>query len=163
MIILGIDPGSIRIGYGLIKTNGGLSALDYGVIEIKRKNAAELILKAAEEISKLIKKYHPDMAGIEKIYFSKNVKTGIEVSQTRGAIILEIARQKIPIKELSPSEIKLAVTGYGLADKKAVAKMTARLLSLEKIEGFDDASDALAIAIAASATRTYLNNTLDEN
>lgn len=150
MIIMGIDPGSTRIGYGIIKTNGGLSAIDYGIIEIKRKKPAELILKAAEEISKLVKKYHPDMAGIEKIYFSKNVKTGIEVSQTSGAIILEIARQNIPIKELSPSEVKLAVTGYGLADKKAVAKMTARFLGLEKIKGLDDASDALAIAIAAS-------------
>jgi len=158
MIIMGIDPGSTRIGYGIIKTNGGLSAIDYGIIEIKRKKPAELILKAAEEISKLVKKYHPDMAGIEKIYFSKNVKTGIEVSQTRGAIILEIARQKIPIKELSPSEIKLAVTGYGLSDKKAVAKMTARFLGLEKIKGFDDASDALATAIAAST-----RNPLDEN
>lgn len=155
---MGIDPGSTRIGYGLIKTDGGLSALSYGIIEIKRREMGGLILKAAEEISKLIKKYRPDVAAIEKIYFSKNVKTGIEVAQTRGAIALEIARQKIPIKELSPSEIKLAVTGYGLADKKAVAKMTARLLGLEKIKGLDDASDALAIAIAANGRKP-----LDEN
>ena len=149
---MGIDPGSTRIGYGIIKKDGGLlTALNYGVIEIKRTGTAELILKAAKEISKLIKKYRPDAVGIEKIYFSKNVKTGIEVAQARGALILEISKKRIPIKEFSPSEIKLTVAGYGLADKKAVAKMVAIILNLKELTGvLDDASDALAIAIAAS-------------
>ena len=155
---MGIDPGSTRIGYGIIKMNGNnLFLINYGVIEIKRKETSQLILEAAERISKLIKKYRPAVIGIEKIYFSKNIKTGIEVSQARGAIILAIAKQKIPIKEFSPSGIKLAVAGYGLADKKAVAKMTARILNIEKIKGFDDASDALAIAITA-ANKNPLDN-----
>ena len=150
MIILGIDPGSTRMGYGIISGPKKLELIDYGVIEIKRKISAELIKEAGEKIDELIKKYKPDTAGVEKIYFSKNVKTGIEVAQTRGAIILEIAKNNIPIKELSPSEIKLSVTGYGLADKKTVAKMVSKILNTEKIKGFDDASDALAVAIAAA-------------
>ena len=150
MKILGIDPGSIRVGYGIISGNKKLLLVDYGVIEAERKKSDALISEIAGKISELIKKYKPDLVGIEKIYFSKNVKTGIEVAQTRGAIILEVTKYKIPIVELSPSEVKLAVTGYGLSDKKGVAKMVAKILNTEKLVGFDDASDALAIAIAAT-------------
>ena len=150
MITLGIDPGSIRVGYGIISGNKKLLLVDYGVIEAERKKSDALISEIAGKISELIKKYKPDLVGIEKIYFSKNVKTGIEVAQTRGAIILEVTKYKIPIVELSPSEVKLAVTGYGLSDKKGVAKMVAKILNTEKLVGFDDASDALAIAIAAT-------------
>lgn len=157
MIILGIDPGSIRIGYGIINClkNKKLELIDYGVIELPRQKTDSLILKISEEIDKIIRKHNPDIAGIEKIYFTKNVKTGIEVAQTRGAIILKIAQHKIPIKEFSPSEIKLNVTNYGLADKKAVAKMTAKILNIKEIKGFDDASDALAIAITTSNNINY--------
>ena len=154
---MGIDPGSTRVGYGIISGPKNLTLIDYGVIEAQGKNPAGLIQKIIAGLSSVVKKYRLDRVGIEKLYFTKNVKTGIAVAQTRGAILLEIGRRGIPIKELSPSEIKLAVTGYGLADKKAVAKMVARILGVEKLTGFDDASDALAIAIAAS------NRPLDEN
>ncbi len=83
------------------------------------------------------------------------MKTGIEVAQARGALINEIAHAGIPIEEFTPSEIKRAVTGYGNADKKGVASMTAKLLGLSAITGYDDASDALAIAIAASQKREW--------
>ena len=155
MIIMGIDPGSTRIGYGLIKKNKGLELVSYGTIDIKRGKSEKIISEAASAIADIIKKYRPSLIGIEKIYFSKNVKTGIEVSQTRGALILEISRREIPIKELSPSEIKLAVTGYGLADKKSVAKMAAKILRIEALAGFDDASDALAVAITASQKQEW--------
>jgi len=151
MVIIGIDPGSTRIGYGVIRSDKNLEFIDCGIIEIKQERTGDRIIEAAKKISKIIKKYQPELAGIEKIYFSKNVKTGIAVAQTRGALILEISKNRIPIKEFSPSEIKLVVTGYGLADKKAVAKMAAKILSLEKLTGvLDDASDALAIAITAA-------------
>ncbi len=155
MIILGIDPGSARIGFGIISGTKKLDLLDYGILKIKEKEAGKRLLEVSQELSKILKKYNPDIAGIEKIYFSKNVKTGIEVAQTRGAIILEIAKNGIPIKEFSPSEIKLAVTNYGLADKKAVAKMVAKILNIEKLTGFDDASDALAVAITASQKQEW--------
>lgn len=170
MIILGIDPGSTRIGYGAISLgrpaglakNKKLSLIGYGTIEInpthktmygaQRKGADKLILEAAENLRKIIKKYKPSIIGVEKLYFMKNIKTGIEVAQTRGALILEIARHGIPVEEFSPSEIKLSVAGYGLADKKAVSKMAAVFLGLknQKLKGYDDASDALATAITTA-------------
>ncbi len=156
MIILGIDPGSTRIGYGIISGPRKLKLIEYGTINNKREETGRLIANISSAISELLRKHNPEMVGIEKLYFSKNVKTGIEVAQARGAIISEIAKAGIPIKEFNPSEVKLSVTNYGLADKKAVAKMTAKILGLEEISGFDDASDALAIAIT-----TAMNTAID--
>lgn len=152
MIILGIDPGSTRIGYGIIARNKNLELIDCGTMEISQKKFDAQILESAQKLSKIIKEYQPELAGIEKLYFSKNVKTGIAVSQTRGALILEMAKQNLPIKEFSPSEVKLAVTGYGLADKKAVSKMVGILLNIKdrRLSKYDDATDALAIAITTA-------------
>lgn len=154
MIILGIDPGSKRIGYGVINSGKKPEFIDCGIIEPRRQSQEEpekLILEVTREFSNLIEKYRPKIIGMEKIYFSKNVKTGIAVAQTRGALLGEIGKQGLILKEFSPSEIKLNLTGYGLADKKAVAKMAALLLNLnpESLPKYDDASDALAIALAA--------------
>jgi crossover junction endodeoxyribonuclease RuvC len=154
MIILGIDPGSTRIGYGVIAGPRKLELIDYGTINNKREETSKLISNISVKISELIRKHQPDIVGIEKLYFSKNVKTGIEVAQARGAIISEVAKAGIPLKEFGPSEIKLSVTNYGLADKKAVSKMAAKILGVEKISGFDDASDALAIAITTAMKST---------
>jgi crossover junction endodeoxyribonuclease RuvC len=158
MTILGIDPGTTRVGFGIIsEEKGKLKLIDYGVIEsAPKQELVKSISENCKKISEIIKKYKPDMAGIEKLYFSKNVKTGISVAQNRGAIILELAKENIKIKELSPSEIKSSVAGYGLADKKAVAKMAAIILGIkEGLKGYDDASDAVAIAIAASFSKEY--------
>lgn len=152
-IILGIDPGSTRIGFGIIDLTGKkMNLIDYGVIEIKRQESPQLILKAAQAIEKIIIKHKPTIVGIEKLYFMKNIKTGIEVAQTRGALILEAAKNNIAIKEFSPSEVKSCIAGYGLADKKAVSKMSAAILGLEKdsLKGCDDATDAVAIAITTA-------------
>ena len=153
MIIMGIDPGSTRIGFGVISKDREIKLVDYGVIEHKRKKDEGFDILISEVIKKLtevIEKYKPELIGIEKIYFSKNVKTGIEVAQARGAIILEISKYKISIKEFGPSEIKSAITGYGMANKKAIARTVAKLLKVEKITGFDDASDALAVALTTA-------------
>ncbi len=158
MIILGIDPGSARIGYGLIEKSGSaLNLIRCGTLEISKGESGARILETAAGISKIIKKYRPELIGIEKLYFAKNVKTGMAVAQTRGAIILEISKLKLPIKELSPSEVKLSVTGYGLADKKAVSKMVSLILKIPEgeLKVYDDATDALAIAITAA------NNTIN--
>lgn len=152
MIILGIDPGSNRIGYGIIEKNKILKLVDCGVIGTDRKKPEEQITENAKKLSGLIKKYQPTLIGIEKLYFSKNVKTGISVAQARGALILEISKYSLPVKEYGPSEVKLAVTGYGLADKKAVAKMVGIILGVkdDQFKSHDDATDALAIAITAA-------------
>jgi len=147
MKILGIDPGTSRIGYGLI-TDRPLKLIDYGVLEINEKTNKKFLL-LAEKFDKLINDLKPDAAAIEKIYFAKNQKTAIEVAQARGIMIFSLLKNKIPVAEYGPQEIKRAVTNYGLADKKAVAKMVSKMLNIEQLRGYDDASDALAIAITA--------------
>ena len=150
MRILGIDPGSSRIGYGLIEDNGSLSLVDYGVLEIKEKTLSGKILNLAGQFEELLKKTKPDLAGIEKLYFMKNIKTGIEVAQSRGVLMLAILKNKIPVLEFDPTQVKQTVTNYGQSDKIAVAKMVKKILNVEEITGYDDASDAIAIAITAS-------------
>jgi len=163
MIILGIDPGTTRIGFGVISEESEpgkgktLKLINYGVIEGKSNEELSIsICENCKKLSEIIKKYKPDIAGIEKIFFSKNVKTGIAVAQNRGALILELVKAGIKIKELSPSEIKSLVTGYGMADKKAVSKMASTILGMkEKLKGYDDASDAVAIAIATVFSKNF--------
>jgi len=163
MIILGIDPGTTRIGFGVISETSEpgkgkvLKLVDYGIIEGKsNEELSKSICENCKNLSKIIKKYKPDIAGIEKIFFSKNVKTGIAVAQNRGALILELAKANIKIKELSPSEIKSLVTGYGMADKKAVSKMASTILGIKDgLKGYDDASDAVAIAIATVFSKNF--------
>jgi crossover junction endodeoxyribonuclease RuvC len=157
MIILGIDPGSARTGYGVIKTGNSLQLIDCGIIGTDRKKSEDQILENSKKLADLIKKYRPALIGIEKLYFSKNVKTGIAVAQSRGAILLEIMKHGLPFKELSPSEVKLAITGYGLSDKHAVAKMVKLILNVSQnnLKKYDDATDALAIAIAAANALKY--------
>lgn len=158
MIIIGIDPGTTRIGFGIISEKSGkLSLIDYGIIEGKSKQEISVsILENCKKLSKIIKKYKPEVAGIEKIFFAKNIKTGIDVAQNRGALILELAKAGIKIRELSPSEIKSSVTGHGLADKKSVSKVASIILGIKDgLKGYDDASDAVAIAIATAFCKNF--------
>jgi crossover junction endodeoxyribonuclease RuvC len=151
MVILGIDPGSTRIGYGILQGEMKFDLVAYGTIEIPRSDTEKLLLAISQKIADLIRAHQPTAVGIEKLYFSKNVKTGIEVAHARGAILAEIAKHHIPVVELNPSEIKLSITGYGAADKKTVAKLTAQILGIAPLQGFDDASDAVATALTAAA------------
>jgi crossover junction endodeoxyribonuclease RuvC len=148
--ILGIDPGSSRIGFGLIEKNGAkLSLIKTGVIEIPKNEAALKLAILADQLHALIKESQPDAIGIEKIFFSKNVKTGIEVAQARG-VILYIAHAAAAVYEFTPQEVKIATTNYGGADKKSVARMVAMALRVPPLSVLDDATDALAVAIATS-------------
>lgn len=151
MRILGIDPGSTRIGYGLIESGSNLKALDFGLIEIKAKSISEKLLSLANQFAALLEKTKPDLAAVEKIYFTKNQKTIIEVAQARGIILFLILKNNIPLLEYNPREVKQAVTSYGLADKYAVAKMVCRILNIKEIPKIDDTTDALAIAITAAS------------
>jgi crossover junction endodeoxyribonuclease RuvC len=148
MIILGIDPGTKRIGYGLIKSeNQKIKFLASGILKIKEKEPKNF-LEIEKELFKIIKKYKPTLAVIEKIYFMKNQKTAIEVAQARGIIMNQILKNKIKLIECTPNEMKAAITGYGFADKKAIFKMVRLILNLpESTKMIDDAADALAMAI----------------
>lgn len=156
MKIIGIDPGSVRVGYGLIeKENGNLKFIKAGLLKIFSKDKNQRLIELEKSFSQLLKKEKPDLAILEKLYFMKNMKTALEVAQSRGILTLMLIKYKIPLLEYTPLEIKQAVTGYGLADKKSVAKMVAKILKIEKISKYDDVSDALAAAITGSNRKNY--------
>ena len=154
MRILGIDPGTKRIGYGLIQGVRQPKLLTYGVIEVKSIDEAAALLELSDKFSALLQELKPELAGVERVYFSKNQKTAIPVSQARGVIMVALLGRGVRVREWRPVEVKQAITNYGFADKKAVAKMVARILGVESFTGYDDATDALAIAIATAFRET---------
>jgi crossover junction endodeoxyribonuclease RuvC len=158
MKILGIDPGSTRVGYGVIKKEKDiLRFIDAGLLKISSKDKNQRLVELEKSFSRLLKKEKPDLAVLEKIYFMKNLKTALEVAQSRGILTLLITKYKIPLLEYSPLEIKQWITGHGMADKKAVASMVEKILKINKINQHDDVTDALAIAIVA-AQHQKINN-----
>lgn len=159
MRILGIDPGSSRIGYGVIESGNELRMIDCGCLEL---GSGEQLLNVASSICKLVHKFKPDLVSIEMLYFSNNQKTGIRVAEARGVIKLMILQSNIPMLEYGPREVKQAVTNDGFASKTSVSRMVCRLLKLKSITGHDDVADALAIAITA-AHRYKLDLLRDSN
>jgi len=151
MIILGIDPGTATTGYGVIKNQKKKKnpvCLEYGLIETKANlSPSERLKKINIELGKLIKKYQPEILAVENVYFFKNLKTALPVSQAKGVILFTAAKKKIPVYEFTPLQAKLAITGYGRAEKKQIQKMIKSILNLKEIPKPDDAADALAIAI----------------
>lgn len=155
MIILGIDPGTVRMGYGVIKKSGGkILFLDAGILKIKKSDSRHIFLQIKTGLEEIIKKWKPEIMAIERVYFSKNQKTAMSVAEARGIAILTGLENGLGIREYSPNEIKSGLTGYGHADKRGVAKMVNLALGTPNLKIIDDASDALAIAIfAAGALR----------
>lgn len=151
MIILGIDPGTATTGYGVIKKDNNLEMIAYGCIKTTTDySTAERLNILDKELSKIIKKYKPEKIAIEDIFFFKNVKTAVKVSQARGVILARAAKTKKQIIEYTPLQIKQAVTSYGRADKNQVQQMVKLLLKLKQIPKPDDAADALATAICCA-------------
>lgn len=148
---LGIDPGTRRIGYGLVRRKGNdLVFVAAGILKIESLDDISALEETKKGVDALIKKYRPGIMGIEKLFFAKNRKTAIAVAQARGVILLSAREQKISIKEYAPNEVKLGVAGYGFADKNAVLKMVRLILGKRDLAVIDDASDALALAIMAA-------------
>ncbi len=149
MIILGLDPGTAACGYGFIKSdNNHCRVLDYGVIQTSPKDSeAKRLLKQTKNLEKLIKKFKPDLVSIEKLFFFKNLKTAIPVAQARGNLLTTCAKFNLKINEFTPLEIKMALTGYGRAQKEQIQNMVKMILDLKELPKPDDASDALACAI----------------
>lgn len=154
MIILGIDPGTNRVGYGVLKNNSGsLKSLDYGCVNLKSSKAHNgNLLDIHNAVCSLINKWQPDILAIEKLFFFKNAKTVIRVSEARGVILLAAFKNKIDVVEFTPLQVKQAVSAYGRAQKAAVQKMVRLILGLAKDPQPDDAADALAIAICCANT-----------
>ncbi|MFZ4814556.1 MAG: crossover junction endodeoxyribonuclease RuvC [Phototrophicaceae bacterium] len=150
MLSLGIDPGTARVGYGLVleQGDGSLKAVAYGVITTPAGvPMAERLKMIHEQLAVLIQTYKPDRAGIEELFFGKNVTTAITVAQGRGAILLTLAQAGLPITEYKPNMIKQSITGFGGAHKGQIQEMVRLLLNLDEIPHPDDAADGLAIAI----------------
>lgn len=151
-IIMGIDPGIADTGVGVIKKEGAkLTCLDYLSIKTgAREPLAERLDELNRELDKLMKKYRPDLAATEELFFCKNVKTALIVGQARGVILLTARQNGLKLEEFTPLQVKQAVSSYGKADKLQVQKMVKLLLNLEELPKPDDAADALAIAICAA-------------
>ena len=148
MIILGIDPGLARVGFGLIETSSKqIKMLDCGIIKTnKSESEGERMVEIAKDLSELIQKWNPNLAAVEKFFFYKS-STTISVVQARGVLIMTLARFKIPTVEFPPMQIKLAVAGSGHAKKDEVLEAVMRELNLTTPPRPDDAADALAIAL----------------
>ncbi|PIT93312.1 MAG: crossover junction endodeoxyribonuclease RuvC [Candidatus Harrisonbacteria bacterium CG10_big_fil_rev_8_21_14_0_10_38_8] len=157
MKILGVDPGSTLIGYGLIDQdkNDNLKELDHGLITIKATTLPEKILLLSFKFQELLDKTKPEYVGIETLFFAKNKKTAFEVAHARGVLLYLLLKNQIPFKEITPNEVKVSVTSYGNADKDQVATMVKKILHLEELKGDDNTSDALAVAIAVSSLIKY--------
>lgn len=149
--ILGIDPGSVKTGYGLIESSGKRTKhLDSGFIKLNTKDSlSERLLVLSEELGKLIEKFKPDCGAVEKIFYAKNAQSALTLGHARGVILLKLTENKLPINEYSPLQIKQTVVGVGRADKNQVKHMVKILLNLQKILQEDEA-DALAVAIACA-------------
>lgn len=149
MRILGLDPGTASTGYGIIDSiDGRLSAVTFGVIKTPAGESASTRLQTIYiELNKLITEYQPDCAGVEELFFGRNVTTALSVGQARGVLLLALANANIPIGEYSPPKIKESVAGYGKAEKAQVQLMVRNLLDLEETPRPDDAADGLAVAI----------------
>lgn len=159
MIILGIDPGIARTGYGAIKKLGGKSKKDgsfrclgCGVIKtLPSSKMPDRLKKLNNELSSLIKTYQPEALVVESVYFFKNLKTAMPVSQAKGVILLTAAKNNLPVYEFTPLQVKIALTKFGRAEKDEVRKKIKILLNLKEIPGedggLDDTADALAVAL----------------
>ncbi|MDE2589517.1 MAG: crossover junction endodeoxyribonuclease RuvC [Patescibacteria group bacterium] len=149
MRILGIDPGIGRTGWGMMDVKGSQFAVSgFGCIETEVNSDTPGRLYAIyEEITNIIKEYKPEVLAIEDLFFNKNVKTALTVGQARGVIMLAAAQHNLKIAIYTPSQVKIALTGYGKAEKPQVGKMVQVILHLVEVPKPDDTADALAIAL----------------
>lgn len=150
MVVLGIDPGTATLGWGIIKRTEEVAykVEAYGCIRTDKSN---LFPRRLEEIHKklgeIIKKYRPDIAAVEQLFFAKNMKTAVSVGEARGVAILAAVEANLAVAEYTPLQVKQSLIGYGRAEKKQMQKMLKVLLGLKDIPSPDDAADALAVAL----------------
>lgn len=149
MKVLGIDPGTGRVGWGVVMHEKGTDSLvEYGCFETTiNSQLPERLQKIHTFIQKLIKKYKPDILSVESLFFATNVKTAFDVGAARGVILLAGEEANLPIFQYTPLQVKSSLTGYGKAEKNQIQFMVTKILHLKEIPKPDDAADAVAIAI----------------
>ncbi len=156
MRILGIDPGFATIGFGLVDAQGQqVRMVTYGAITTPAGlPLSKRLYQISTDMEDLIRQVEPDVISIEELFFNTNITTGIAVAHGRGVLLCAAEKCGIPLYEYTPSQVKLAVTGYGKAEKRQVMDMTRRLLKLRSVPRPDDAADALALALCHARTST---------
>ena len=152
MRILGIDPGTGRLGFGVIDVDGPkVTMVDAGIITTPAHTAHDERLEDIfDSLTQIIKETKPEVVSIEKLFFSKNITTAMTVSEARGVALLVARQARLPIHEYTPNQIKQTLTGHGNADKKQMQEMVKLQLGLKEVPKPDDAADALAAAITHS-------------
>jgi crossover junction endodeoxyribonuclease RuvC len=155
--ILGIDPGTAIVGWGIVEGEGqDLSLVEFGVIRTPAHTPlVERIGQIYDAINELLERFQPDGMGIEQLFFARNVTTALPVAHARGVILLAAYQRGLPLEEFTPLQIKQAVTGYGGAEKQQVQEMVRLLLGLNEIPRPDDAADAVAVALTYHQTTRY--------
>jgi len=150
MIVLGIDPGTAITGWGVVReeADGRPTLVDCGTIQTAASMPLSQRLRHIfQKVTNLVERYGPETVAVEEVFFSKNVRTAMTVSQARGVILLAAALANRPVHEYTPLQVKQAISGYGGADKAQVQQMTALLLGLDTVPTPDDAADAIAVAV----------------
>jgi len=150
MLVIGIDPGTARTGYGIVRQadDGSLVAVDFGVIDTGRELALpNRLLEISNRLTALLAHHQPDGGAVERLFLREHVNTALSVGQASGVAMLALAAAGVSVQEYSPLEVKQAICGYGRADKGQVQEMVKALLGLSERPRPDDAADALAVAI----------------
>jgi crossover junction endodeoxyribonuclease RuvC len=149
VIVLGIDPGTAALGYGIVERTGSrLRAVDFGCLTTSPDTPLpERLQRIHALVTELIETHNPDVLAVERLFFSRNAQSAFGVGQARGVVLLAAAQAGVPVREATPNEVKVAVTGYGNAEKGQVARMVTVILQLPEVPTPDDTADALATAI----------------
>jgi crossover junction endodeoxyribonuclease RuvC len=162
MKVLGIDPGPAALGYGIVERIGGrLREVDHGCLTTSPDlSLPERLLAIHTLVDELLALHEPDLMGVERLFFSRNVQTALGVGQARGVVLLAAAQHGTPVREATPNEVKSAIAGYGAADKEQVQRMVQLVLGMSELPRPDDAADALAIAAWVANTDRGLSTTM---
>ncbi len=167
MIVLGIDPGTASLGYGIVERTGPtLRSVDYGVVSTSPDlPLPDRLLAVHRAVTDLLELHRPAVLGVERLFFGTNAQTALGVGQARGVVLLAAAQHGILVREATPNEVKIAIAGHGAADKGQVQRMVRLVLGLSELPTPDDAADALAMAIWVANTertaRSGHSSTLD--
>jgi crossover junction endodeoxyribonuclease RuvC len=149
--IVGIDPGTALLGFGVIDVDDDPVLVDFGVVETTAEDAMPLrLLSLYESLTTLLDRFRPEAVAIEQLFFARNVTTAITVGQARGIALLTAAQANVDVFEYSPSQVKHAISGYGKADKQQMQEMVRIMLGMEFTPHPDDAADGLAVALCHS-------------
>jgi crossover junction endodeoxyribonuclease RuvC len=154
--IVGIDPGTALLGFGVIDVDDAPQLVDFGVVETTNDDAMPMrLLSLYESLTTLFDQFRPEAVAIEQLFFARNVTTAITVGQARGIALLAAAQARVPVFEYSPSQVKHAISGYGKADKQQMQEMVRIMLDMEYVPHPDDAADALAVALCHSQRANF--------